>query len=750
MNLMKKIASLVLFAWVLLAFGSTLPCDLCPPAPLHYAAWSGNLSWMRHLLAHGASPNEPDTNFKTSLHVAAEAGQVDAVRLLLATGAHVEAFEYFAGTPLTHAAAAGRADVVRLLLKVGADPNRTYLNPERTWCFEGSCSLSPLEAAARGGHAEVVRILLRAGAHPFTPRDEHDREFWPNAFQHALLGNHPEAAWPLAERMLTPLERAAFYGSARKVQELLGKGQDPNEVGRSGCNPLHLAAWQGELEIVRILFQAGAQRNARCHKPLPNFTPLELAALGGWPDVVKLLATGGAEYRALQLAVYKPVGLGPAGDRSERSPDRPAVVRYLVEKLKTPVAAPKEYRNFTYPDPAYNYRLDFEGAPLEVAAKNGQAAALALMLKSKPRDLDLSGPYGHWLLANAAESGNLGTVRLLVEAGAPVNDPLSPELPSPALAEAVRSGHRHVVRYLLEKGAKTSPDQVPERGRSYEWQGYRYALQLRPPLVEAAARGDLATVRLLVKHGAWLGRYLTPVPLYWMYRIRWADGLGSEYYYQVTPLEVAVHEGRLQVARYLMEKGAVPTPGLLEVATRQANPEMVRFVLGLRPGREERKRALAWATDATITRILLGADRPGKADIAGSDVPAEALYQAIVNSRHESLRTLLEVGANPNALAESGVPWDTEPHSQMLWAVSSDDPVAVRLLAIYGATFKNEAEQKRAIEAAGRTLKPYLAMIVANLTGRQDLVCPAIERYTEHLNESGETIPFEFHYTSCP
>ncbi|WP_457632993.1 ankyrin repeat domain-containing protein, partial [Oceanithermus desulfurans] len=500
---------------------------------------------------------------------------------------------------------------------------------------------------------------------------------------------------------------------------------------------------------VRILLQAGAQRNARCHKPLPNFTPLELAALGGWPDVVKLLATGGPEYRALQLAVYKPVDLGPAGDRSERSPDRPAVVRYLVEKLKTPVAAPKEYRNFTYTDPTYNYRLDFEGAPLEVAAKNGRVVALALMLKSKPPDLDLSGPYGHWLLAKAATSGHLEVVRLLVEAGAPVNDPLSPELPSPALAEAVRSGHRHVVRYLLEKGAKTSPDQVPERGRSYEWQGYRFALELRPPLVEAAARGDLATVRLLVKHGAWLGRYITSAPLNWMYRIKWAEELESEYY-QVTPLEAAVHDGRLQVARYLVEKGAVPTPDLLNVAARQGYPEMVRFLLGLRPGREERKRALAWAADAEIAQLLLGADPRGKADIAGNEVPTDALYQAITFRRHELLRTLLEAGADPNTRYKWVVSPDIEPPSLLLSAILDKNAVATRLLAIYGATFKDEAEQKRAIEVADYTWEPYLAMIVANLTGRQDLVCPAIERYDKYRLDAGEGLPMEFQVTSCP
>ena len=433
--------------------------------------------------------------------------------------------------------------------------------------------------------------------------------------------------------------------------------------------------------------------------------------------------------------------------RYRKNPDHLAVVRYLVEKLKTPVAAPNNYHGFAYPDSDF-YWFGFEASPLEFAAKNGRAASLELLLKSKPQDLDLSGPYGHWLLANAAKSGHLGAVRLLVEAGAPLNDPLAPQLPSPALAEAVQSGHRHVVRYLLEKGAKTSPDVVPEWGRSYEWQSYNYALQLRPPLVEAAAQGDLAMVRLLVGHGAWLGRYLTAAPLNWMDRSEWTGVVLFEFY-QLTPLEVAVHEGHLQVARYLVEKGAVPTPGLLEVAARQANPELVRFVLGLTPGREERKRALAWTEDADVARLLLGDDRPVKTYLAGRDIPAAALYEATASGRYELLRTLLEAGADPNARSEWGVPMDDTSLSPLLWAIKNEDPDAARLLAIYGATFKDEAEQKRAIEVAGYTLKPYIAMIVANLTGRQELVCPALERSTKHMLNSGEGIPLEFQDTFC-
>lgn len=745
---MKKFASLVLFVWAFLAYGTTGPCGYCPTGPLHYAAWNGNLPWMRHLLANGASPNQPGDDLKTPLHAAAGAGHVDAVRLLLAAGARVEAFEYFAGgTPLTLAAGAGHEKVVRLLLEAGADPNRAYSVPGSQDCFEGSCSLSPLEAAAKGGHEEVVRILLRAGAKPVTQRDERDRAFWPNAFQHALLENHLEVAGTLAGGTLNPLEAAAFYGRAREVRKRLDKGGNPNEAGRSGCTPLHLAAWRGEVETVRILLRAGARRDARCQEPLPDFTPIELAALGGWPDVVKLLATGGPEYRALQLAVSYRRSADLGTNRLGRNTDRLAVVRYLVEELKTPVAAPKNYDDFGYPDPD-RYWFGFEAAPLELAAKNGQAAALGLLLQSKPRDLDLGGPYGHWLLANAAKSGHLGAVRLLVEAGAPLNDPLAPELPSPALAEAVRSGRRHVVRYLLERGAKTSPDLVPERNRSYEWPSYSYALRLRPPLAEAAAQGDLAMVRLLVEHGAWLGRYLTAVPLNWMERSEWV-GVVLFDFYQLTPLEVAVHEGHLQVARYLVEKGAAPPPGLLEVAARQANPEMVRFVLGLTPGRGERKRALAWTTDADVARLLLGDGRSAKTDLAARDIPAMALHQAITFGRHELLRTLLEAGANPNARSEWGPSTGYESPSPLLSAIRSDDPDAARTLAIYGATFKDAAEQEWAIEEAGNTLEPYIAMIVANLTGRQELVCPALERSIEHLLDSGEGIPLEFQHTFC-
>jgi ankyrin repeat protein len=61
----------------------------------------------------------------------------------------------------------------------------------------------------------------------------------------------------------SPLFEAVVRRELSKVNELLAAGQDPNEEdGPSGGRPLLAAASSGQLEIVRLLLEAGASVDA--------------------------------------------------------------------------------------------------------------------------------------------------------------------------------------------------------------------------------------------------------------------------------------------------------------------------------------------------------------------------------------------------------------------------------------------------------------------------------------------------------
>ena len=76
----------------------------------------------------------------------------------------------------------------------------------------------------------------------------------------------------MVERALCPLHVAAHVGDAARVRQLLlgdGDGDDGIEVdarctywGASGATALHEAARFGQLEVVRVLVEAGADMRA--------------------------------------------------------------------------------------------------------------------------------------------------------------------------------------------------------------------------------------------------------------------------------------------------------------------------------------------------------------------------------------------------------------------------------------------------------------------------------------------------------
>ena len=99
--------------------------------------------------------------------------------------------------------------------------------------------------------------------------------------------------WPLKkERGWTPQHEAALMGLDRAMAALIAAGAPPDVTeGVNGGTPLHVAAFNGHLAVVKVLVEAGAKVNPRDND---GWTPLSQARDQGFPDIVEWLKLHGA------------------------------------------------------------------------------------------------------------------------------------------------------------------------------------------------------------------------------------------------------------------------------------------------------------------------------------------------------------------------------------------------------------------------------------------------------------------------
>lgn len=159
---------------------------------------------------------------------------------------------------LIAAAKHGFTDRVRRLLDRGVDPEgREIKHP----IYRGR---SPVQEAALNGHMEIVAMLVGAGA-----RWEHDQV--DELIATAMSGDRDAMERLLAadaglrERAIArypdQLVRAAEQDSYEAVALLIELGFDVNARPRTA--PLHEAAMRGNLAVIRLLLENGADRNLR-------------------------------------------------------------------------------------------------------------------------------------------------------------------------------------------------------------------------------------------------------------------------------------------------------------------------------------------------------------------------------------------------------------------------------------------------------------------------------------------------------
>jgi ankyrin repeat protein len=244
--------------------------------PLLIAVESGEAAAVRLLLEHQADANVAGgMDALSPLHLAAQQGRADLVDLLLRHGANVDASDKRGVTPL-HNAVASPA-VTAMLLKHGADA--------RAKTTDGKTAIDWAM-----GNPEVSELLLRQGA-PLTMSSA--CRLGRSEFVAEAVRADPQAATRQCEEQSEgfPLLIAAEAGQVAVVRVLLDAGADVNAGDMYQKSALHHAATGGSVPVARLLLERGAKLHAMHNQG----EPIHHAAMFGHLDVVKFLLERGAD-----------------------------------------------------------------------------------------------------------------------------------------------------------------------------------------------------------------------------------------------------------------------------------------------------------------------------------------------------------------------------------------------------------------------------------------------------------------------
>ena len=257
--------------------------------PLALACLNASAAMVDLLLAAGADPDLARTGGVTPLMTAARVGHVGVVRRLLRAGADPAAAEFTRGqTALMWAVAEDHPQVAEVLLETGGGAATRSTN-----------GFTPLLFAAQRGNVDVARLLLAAGADV----DE--------AAPDGIGGDTNARALFRADTEAPALLVAIDSGHAGMARFLIARGAEPDHDG-AGRTPLHAATQRAMPDVVRALLAAGADPNPRLARPLPlvsrrisqdngltpttiGATPFLLAASFGDVEIMRILVEAGAD-----------------------------------------------------------------------------------------------------------------------------------------------------------------------------------------------------------------------------------------------------------------------------------------------------------------------------------------------------------------------------------------------------------------------------------------------------------------------
>ncbi|GAM43858.1 hypothetical protein TCE0_060r19013 [Talaromyces pinophilus] len=488
-----------------------------------------------------------------------------------------------------------------------------------------------------------------------------------------LVQTSRDDLWERARRLVH--DKGCFAALTQALWYLDNDGYS-SWTGKDGSSELHLASHLGLTKLVAELVEEGFSPDI---KDANGETPLILAAVQGDVDVAKVLIEAGASVNCVDNTgcslLYKATDLYKV-----------AFVQLLVEQKDLDVnIAHARHNNFT---------------PLIRAAVEGYTEIVKLLVSVPQLQINktCSEPAGATALIYAASAGTLDCVKVLLSQ-ADIDIDLQDERGATALIYAAENGYTEIVESLLERGANTEAFEVGTRGtalmRAIDYNAIPVVKLLlqhganvhhkdcfdRGMLHGAACNGRSEIIEILLEFDPTLD-------------INMQDVNGKTTLHDVARLG---YEG---TAKVLLDHGADPTikdkfgRTPIRIAREVNHSEILQLLRDARRQREEQKRlgsdevdllppkrtdtgtiilpprrtdtdmsvdneplplwALAYAnlTDEATERLSGELDE----DINGKDpdMGETALHHAVANNNEEIMRQLISRGADLNATNNYG------------------------------------------------------------------------------------------------
>lgn len=436
---------------------------------LHLSAFFGLNDIVTRLLSEGADVNARDPLGTTPIIYAASKGYVDVVDTLLRSGASASAVDERGSTALHRASKNNDVEVVKRLLR----EKDVALNE----LYTSSRNRSALMIACSHGHKEIVKLLLTrsdidVNQETPTPRglnaliiaaDMDHREIV------ELLLKHPNIEKDHQDRAgYTAMNYAACAGYVGVVEALLDGGADPEVEDDQGGRPIQRAIDDNEYAVVRLLLQRRVQWNFRDRL---GRTLLHSAACNDRTRIIRLLLE-----TCKDLDVN---GQGNAGETALHDAARSGFVETCKVLLE------------------FGARTDIKNrggrTPVRSAKDAGQTEVLEVLREARDKEIhpvhkaDTFKITGELPLPLAVQQGDLPTLRARIAAAtADELNAFSPDSSDTPLHTACHYLRSDIVELLLDAGAFIDPQDAFHR----------------TPLTLACQGGDLATVKVLVAHGA--------------------------------------------------------------------------------------------------------------------------------------------------------------------------------------------------------------------------------------------------------